>query len=241
MIKTYALLIALAVISLPALAQENTPVEKRKGRPDIPGTFTLEFGLNQPSGAPSRFDQAFWGSRTLNIYYQYDLRILKSRFFLIPGVGFSLERFKFRNDHVLSYNGADLAMQSPSELSLSVRKSMLVTNYFEIPVELAYRTKPDDPARSFKIAFGGRVGYLFDSFTKVKYKEGSETKKYKDKQDFQLNKLRYGVYGKLGVGNISLFGYYNLSPLFETDKGPIQDGVTSEINTVTIGISLASF
>lgn len=250
MIKKIVALFALIVILTPAFSQEtSTPAQdtppttaKRSGRPDLPGTFVLELGLNRTNGAPSRFNNGFWGSRTLNIYYQYDIRILHSKFFFVPGVGFSLERFKFKDQSILAYNGDSLAIIKPADLGLSgVKKSQLITNYFEIPVEICFRTRPDDPARSFKISVGGRVGYLFDSFTKVKYKSDGEVKKYKDKQDFQLTKFRYGVSGRIGIGNVSLFGYYNLTPLFESGKGPVQAGKTSDMSTVTIGLSLASF
>lgn len=251
MIKKIVALFALIIILTPAFSQEtSTPAPsiapatpaKRSGRPDLPGTFVLELGLNRTNGAPSKFNNGFWGSRTLNIYYQYDIRILHSKFFLVPGVGFSLERYKFTDQKVLAYDGDLLAMVDPADLGLSnVKKSQLITNYFEIPVEICFRTRPDDPARSFKISVGGRVGYLFDSFTKVKYKEDEGIKKYKDKQDFQLTKFRYGVSGRIGIGSVSLFGYYNLSPLFKSEKGPVEDGETSGMNTFTIGLSLASF
>jgi hypothetical protein len=133
-------------------------------------------------------------------------------------------------------------MISPTEAGRSdTRKSQLITNYVEVPVEITFRTNPEDPARSFRASIGGRVGYMFDSFTKIKYKENSEVKKLKDKQDYNLNKFRYGVSAKLGVGNFSLFGYYNLSDLFEKNKGILEDSQLKNFNTFTVGISLSSF
>jgi hypothetical protein len=127
-----------------------------------------------------------------------------------------------------------------------IKKSHLITNYIEIPLELRYSTNPDDPARSFKISVGGRIGYMYDSFSKIKYKEDGEVKKIKNKEDFNLNKIRYGLSARIGVGNISLFGYYNLSPLFEEGKGlsdiiSTENSVKNDFSTLTIGISLASF
>jgi hypothetical protein len=252
--KKIALLCFLVAVLVPSFAQEVAP-KKTSARPDIPGTFVLEIGLNRALGAPSQFKQGLWGSRSLNIYYQYELRILKSRFSFVPGIGFSLERWKFKDGRILAYNdasvGTELALWAPNRLGYTsgVRKSQLITNYFEIPVELCYRTRPEDPARSFKIAIGGRIGYLFDSFSKVKYKDDGQVKHIKDKQDFELTKIRYGLTGRIGVGNVSLFGYYNLNSLFESGKGPwnFTGSGTSEVaakkdySTLTIGISLASF
>lgn len=246
--KIGALIILLAA-AYSALAQDE-PTRKFSRRPDIPGTFNLEVGFNSALSGPDQLNLGAFGSRTVNIYYQYDFRILNSPIFFTPGIGLSLERFKFSDEHMLGYASNDLnsiVMISPANSGLeSIKKSHLVTNYIDIPLEIKFLTKPEDPARSFKIAVGGRFGYLFDSFAKVKYKENGEMKKLKNKESYNLNPIRYGLSARIGVGNISLFGYYNLSPLFEKGKG-LSDNISetvsvkNDFSTMTIGISLASF
>lgn len=246
MIKTACFAILFA-ISFAAAAQISEPgassVPHDRETPDIPGTFTLELGLNSALDAPDRFDAALWGSRSLNVYYQREIRILKSKFSLVPGIGFSLERFKFKNGAVLGYDAEDsLKLLLPAETPMTgLKKSQLVTNYVDIPVELRFSSNPSDPNRSFKAAIGGRVGYMYDSFSKIKYSESGETKRLKDKQDWNLTKFRYGVYTRFGIGNFSIFGYYNLTPLFEEGKGPYEKNVKTDFQTVTVGISLSAF
>jgi len=231
------------------LFAQTEPVKKVSRRPDIPGTFALEFGFNFDSGAPEQFSLGFWGSRTFNLYYQYEIRILKSNFSFVPGIGLSLERFKFNNSYTLDHDPADprsMIMIPPAEsIYPNIKKSQLITNYIDVPLELRFSTNPDDPARSFKVSFGGRIGFLYDSFDKIKYKEDSQVKKIKDKQDYNLTQIRYGLTARLGIGGFSLFGYYNLTPLFEEGQG-LSDispagAVKNDFNTLTIGISLASF
>lgn len=242
MIRKIAVITLLSVFFTSAYSQETQKKQKGIARPDIPGTFVLELGLNAAPNAPSRFDKGFWGSRTLNVYYQYDIRILKSGFSFVPGIGFSFERFKFVNGYTLKYGGDSLALVSPEKSGYpGMRKSQLITNFIELPLEICYRSNPDDPGRSFKASVGYRIGYLYDAFTKLKYKEDHEVKQLKDKQFFELSRFRHGIYGKVGVGNFSLFTYYNLNNLFEEGKGPVQNGVPSDFNTMTIGISLSSF
>lgn len=245
MIKKLAGIIILSGISFMALSQQKTSTKKTSARPDIPGTFVVELGLNRDISGPSDFSIGLWGSRTVNVYYQYDFRILKSGFSFVPGIGLSLERYKFKNNYTLDYTtstSGELTMVSPDDATVpDIRKSQLITNYVDVPVEIRYTLNPDDPSRSFKVAVGGRIGYLFDSFTKVKYKENSEVKKYKDKQDFNLTQFRYGLTGRIGFGNFSLFGYYNLTPLFEEGKGLKENNLSNDFNTLTIGISLSSF
>lgn len=249
MIKKITVFCLLLALSLPAISQE-TSTEKKTGRPDIPGTFVVELGLNHAKNAPPDFSTGFWGSRSLNLYYTYDIRILNSRVSFVPGIGVSLERWKFKNGYVLGYHNDSLKMNHPSDLGINrLAKSQLITNYIEAPLEFVYRSKPDDPARSFKFAIGGRVGYSFDSFTKVKYREGGEVKKIKDKQDFEVNKFRYSLSARVGIGNVAIFGYYNMTPLFEKGKGPIdpKENATDtysgqrDFKTFTIGLSLSAF
>lgn len=225
------------ILSFPlfVFGQEETNKEK-VGRPDIPGTFLAELGFNMPLGASDDFDAGFFGSRTINIYYQYDIPLFESRFVFSPGIGFGLDRFKFKNNYTMDYeSGTDVLIMTKSELDIS--KSQLITDYLDVPIELRYINNPSNPSGSFKVAVGFRAGVLFSSFTKIKYKEDSETIKEKTKRNWNLNNFRYGVYGKIGVGNVSLFGYYNLSTLFKNGEGP--DG--KDINNLTFGISFAVF
>lgn len=221
------------------LAQEPapTPERSRKGLPDLPGSFVLEFGFNQTLDAPDTFDIGFWGSRSLNVFYQFDKRIGNTKFSVHPGFGFSLERFKLKNNYTLASTASDTELVPAADFYPGIKKSMIVTNYIEVPVEIRFSTKPDDPRRSFRVSVGGRIGYLFDSFAKIKYSEDGEVRTVKDKQNYNLRKLRYGTFFKIGAGNLGLITYYNLTPLFEDDEGPEQ----TEMSTFSIGLSLSSF
>jgi len=242
MIQKIAPFIIVLAAATNVLAQTpETP--KKAGRPDIPGTFVVEIGVNRGLDAPSKFSLGLWGSRTVNLYYQYDIPILKSKFSFVPGIGLSLERFNFKGLRVLGYDAEDsLSLLTPANAGITgLKKSQLVTNFVELPLEFRYTSKPEDPARSFKVAVGGRIGYLYESFNKLKYKEEGDLIRVKDKQRFNLNEFRYGVSGKIGVGNFSLFGYYNLNNLFEDGKGLGEKGQIVDFPTFTVGISLSSF
>ena len=241
MVKKLAGILLLSGVSFVALSQ-TAPEKKPAVRPDIPGIFTVELGFNRAISGPSEFDLGFFGSRTANIYYQNDFRLFNSPISIVPGIGLSLERFQFKNEYSITDNDGSPVLVSPANSSIpNIKKSLLVTNYVDVPVEIRYTLNPDDPTRSFKVGVGGRIGYLYDSFAKIKYSEDSQTKLIKDKQDYKLNKIRYGLTGRIGFGNVSFFGYYNLSPLFEKGKGLQTDNASNDFNTWTVGISLASF
>jgi hypothetical protein len=255
MIKKLAGIVILVGFATMAFGQETTTTAtttttaatatKKTGRPNIPGILALELGINGHSGAPANFRTGFWGSRTVNIYYQLPFQLFNSGFSFVPGIGFGLERFKFKNNYTINYSSptsGEIVLIAPADAAVpNIRKSQLIANYIDIPIEIRFSTKPDDPARSFNVSVGGRIGYLFDSFTKLKYKENSEIKKIKYKQNFQLTEIRYGLTGRIGFGDFSIFGYYNLTPLFEEGKGLMENNQYKDFNTFTIGISLASF
>lgn len=232
------MLFSLFFISFSLFAQEKP---RKAARPNIPGSFMIDLGFNRALNKPANFKQGFWGSRTLNLYYQYPIRIGRSKFSFNPGIGASMERWKFTNLFVLADTTKDsndnFLLYPGSTFFKGIKKSTLIANYVEIPIEFRFDTAPEDIARSFNVAIGGRIGYLFDSKMKVKFKEDGETKILKDKQNLGLNQLRYGVYTRIGVGAFNIFGFYNLSPLFEKDKGPEM----TTMNNYTVGISINGF
>src|SRR5690606_31986394 len=113
-------------------------------------------------------------SRTVNVFYQLDKRIGDTKFSIHPGLGFSFERFKLVNNYTLTSSVSETRLIPASDLYPGVKKSMLVTNYINVPVEIRFSTRPDDPSRSFRASVGGRVGYLYDSCTKLQYGQHGE-------------------------------------------------------------------
>lgn len=258
-----ALVFVLLAFALNGFSQSTE--NKKTSRPDIPGTFTLELGVNQLLESPNKLKYGFWGSRAINLYYQYDLRIGSSKFTFHPGIGLGMDRFKFLSfqqflptDTVewgaptLAYDNAgntafieashyiydgDTLDQADWSDTYETSKSMLALNYVDIPLEFRFNTNPEDLARSFKVAVGGKVGYLIGSHTKLKYKENGDQKKLKNDQDFNLNPFRYSAYLKIYIGNFGFFGNYNINPMFKDQKGPAQ----TKTSYYTVGISLTSF
>ncbi len=241
------------LVGISGFAQYETI--KKAPKPTIPGTFMIDLGINQLLNKPdSTWNQGLWGSRTVNLYYQYSFRFGRSKFSFNPGIGVSLERWKFKDGATLidtvelvSYpNGAVSTEQverynllSPTRIySALAKKSQLIANYVEIPLEFRFDTKPEDISRSINIAVGGRVGLLFDSKTKLKYKDADgDLIKVKNKQSYGLEQFRYGVYTRFGIGGFNWFAFYNLSNVFQKGKGPLG----ADSNSLTFGISVNGF
>jgi hypothetical protein len=237
--KSLVVILLFLATLVPLTAQESTA---KVYRPDIPGLLMIDYGVNGTIDAPSEFEKGWFGSRTVNIYYYYPLRLWQSKFTFNVGIGLGLERFKFTNYHYL----ADTAVQdgvfqlvpnfvgTDSTTYPGIKKSFLSMNYLDIPIEFRYNLNPDDLNRTFWVAVGARAGWMYSANTKIKHKVDGEKIVHKDKYRQGLNQFRYSATLRIGVGNFNWFAFYNLSPLFEKDKGPS----ATQMTTWTVGISL---
>lgn len=215
-------------------------IRNRAARPDVPGTFLIDIGWNMLQSNPETFEASLIGSRTVNMYYYYDMPIGNSNFVFMPGIGVGLNKFKFDDDVTLTQgldaDGNTLVEVTALDETWDIKKSQLVANYLDIPIEFRFYANPDDKKRSFNVSVGGRAGIRFGSHTKLKYEADDENIKTKVKKDFGLNRFRYGVTGRIGIGGFNLFYYQSLSEMF--DGGPAG---TEKMTNITVGLSFTGF
>lgn len=205
--------------------------------PDFPGSLVMEFGFNFLTDYPDDMELGFFGSKAFNIYYMYEFQIGNSAFSFNPGFGVGLEKYSFDNNVTLGRSDAGAVVLNELPETWDVKKTKLAANYFDIPLELRFHVNKNNFRKSFKIGVGGKAGILFDSHTKIRYKEDGDAKIIKNKESFDLSRFRYGVQGRIGIGGFSLFYYQELSELFKDGEGP-------EATTATpfkVGMSLAIF
>ncbi|MDN5215502.1 outer membrane beta-barrel protein [Fulvivirgaceae bacterium BMA12] len=232
-------------LSLGTFAFENGDDNDKKkkkinARPDLPGTFLVDLGFNFLMDNPDNMDMGFWGSKVINFYYYWHIPIGKSNFSIGPGIGVGLEKYSFDNNNTLALDndGETVIVEIANILEDSdIKKSKIAANYIDIPLEFRFHLNKEDHSRGFRAAIGGKVGFLFDGHTKIKYEQDGDNKKLKQKENYNLQRLRYGVSARIGFPGINLFGYYSLSELFENDKGP-EDTATTSLN---LGISFSLF
>ncbi len=222
----------------------NKVVQEEAGRPDLPGDFIFELGLTSLIDPPEEMQMNLWGSKTFNVYYQYPVQFGGSRFYIFPGIGISTQKYKFKDNVTLAYDTDNDGNRFVEVVPLdsiydkaSYKKSKIGTSYADFIIELRWISRKNNPRKSIKVAAGGKIGYKFESKTKVKYVQYGEKKIAKQKEDFNLSDLRYGVYCKLGYSSFNAYFYYSLSPLFDADKGPSNTAT----NPLEFGLSLTVF
>jgi hypothetical protein len=107
----------------------------------------------------------------------------------------------------------------------------------EIPVEIRFTKNPLQSNKSFKMAFGVKVGTLLNAHTKGKTlqnKNGGTINTYVEKESNKrfFNATRISITGRVGYGNFSLFASYQVNNLFK-------DGVAPGIKPFQIGLCLS--
>jgi hypothetical protein len=117
------------------------------------------------------------------------------------------------------------------------KKYKLATTYLEAPVELRFRSNPDNDSKSFKVVVGAKVGLLMNAHTKGKNLEGSTGNKlggYTEKLNSKMffNKNRISLAARVGYGHFALFTSYQLTPLFKEGQGPV-------VRPMTVGLTLS--
>lgn len=238
--RTFTLILTMFFAGSSLFAQETPDEKKTKGvSPEVKekvnkakDRILLEFTLQQLTNKPADLKISGF-SRGFNAYFLYDVVISNSRFSVAPGAGIGTDNFYHKNN-AIQWRG-DSATSFPKIAdSLEAKKSKLGLAYFDIPLELRFRSRPNGKNTSWKLAAGFRVGFLLAS--KWKYKGealdgGGDDVKFKEFGVDNLQKIRYGVYLRGGYGMFNLFCHYSISSLFEQDKGP-------QMHPITFGLAI---
>lgn len=218
----------LSVLGLSANAQEGEserpPVEKVYDRSEdkIVLEITNDMWLNLPEGVDLR---GF--SPGVKVYLFSDYTFGESDVSFAWGLGVSVDNVhsnaEFIQDVAEDGTVGDQVL-TPFTEGYEYDKNKFVTTFIELPLELRYIKTGRNP---FKLAAGFRLGYMVSNHQKIIDTEGK--RKYYDFDN--MNRLRYGVSARLGIGMVQLTGFYSLVPLIEQGKG------TEDITAVSLGLS----
>lgn len=223
----------LAFLLLPATAvmAQDTDDKNSAERVEKPSRdfvmlqFTYEGWANKP-------DSVNLGgiSRGFNAYVCYDFPIKNSNFSFAAGVGIGTSNIYFDNQEVVFTDSAQTAVKFVDERK-DYKKFKLTTAYLEAPFELRYFGNKYNRNRGFKAALGLRAGTLVGAHTKGRRNvDGSKVIDKVNTRRFMEN-WRVAATARIGWGNITLMGTYNLNTLFKDGQGP-------EITPYSIGICL---
>jgi hypothetical protein len=201
----------------------------------------IQFGSDSWVGAPDSVKTAGMG-RHFNIYFMLDKPFrTNNKFSLAYGLGFGTN-----NQYIDKGTYVDLAQiantirfKQVDSLANRYDKQKVATVYLQLPAEIRYYSNPANPAKSWKLAAGVKVGLLFKGFTKVKDYQTSTgqslygktyVQKISNKRFFTSNDVT--LTARAGYGLLSLNVGYSVTPV-------IRDGYGPSFNRLSVGLSIS--
>lgn len=168
----------------------------------------------------------------INPFEKY-IPISGDRFGILTGLGFQFTNYDLDSDKRLREDRDSITAYRDTLNMSSVSKNKLKATYLTLPILFELNSKRGD--KGFHFAAGMLFSYRLGSKNKMKYTTptGNDRKdKYKD--DYNLNPFGAAVTTRFGYSWLNLFATYNLTTLFEKNKGP-------ELYPFTVGLTLLDF
>jgi len=158
----------------------------------------------------------------------YDIALNKNgNVSFAPGIGIGTNRYSHNKEFDVNDEGQTFFTTLGETVNYDT--NVLTTNFFDIPLELRFRTNPNKLGRRFKVAVGFKGGYLFNGHTKwvgePKFNTDLTVEKFKNFSIPNLNNLRYGYTLRIGYSNFNLVGFYSAAPLFDIGKSTVNGGI----------------
>ncbi len=150
-------------------------------------------------------------------------------FGLVTALGINFNNYRFDGNNSVAVADNGIVMPSYPSESFTYDKSKLATVYAILPVMLEVQL-PVSGGSTINLGAGVVGAIKLGSHTKVVYHDDGKQKD-KNRDDFNLNMLRYGVTARAGYEMVQVYGTCYLSPMFEKGKGP-------ELYPFEIGIAL---
>jgi hypothetical protein len=201
--------------------------------------FMIQLGTNFLTGAPDSIKTYVKGfNRSANVYFMYDKQF-KTNPKLSIGIGLGIGTTNIYFNKMEARIGANTAKLPfiRTDTGNNYKKYKIATAFLEIPLELRFMSKPNDPNKSIKGALGVKVGTMINAHTRAKNLQnaaGARFNSYTQKETAKafFNTTRISLTGRIGYGIYSLFGSYAITNMFK-------DGVAPEIKTVQIGFCIS--
>ena len=186
------------------------------------GYFALAFHNLNSSEHFSNNHFRLWGSKSVEIGYIRNTRLLKNNNLLHLNYGLSwmMDKLKMKEDeHFVKNGNITEIVPYPKETIKSKFKTMYlilpISLEFDFTEPIQYKGKTYYPAQmGFHAGVGAYVGALLATKQKVKYTENGSTHKDMNRKYYNVNEWTYGVSANIGYGWFSFYARYSLVPLF---------------------------
>ncbi len=230
--KFIGMLMLAATITSGVRAQETEETKKKVVKPSRDFVM-IQLSYENWSGTPDNVKIGGIG-RGFGAFLCYDFPISKSNFSFAAGIGISNSNIYFDNQlAILNSNSSSIRFQNVDTATGQdlYKKSKLSTTYLEAPFELRFFANKENRNRGFKAAIGMHVGLLVGAHSKNKNTVSGPSVVEKVNSKRYMQTWKFAPTARIGWGNFSVFGSYNLSPTFNNGEGP-------EVFPYAVGITI---
>jgi len=157
-----------------------------------------------------------------NAYLCYDFPIKKTNLSFAAGLGISTS-VVYLNQEVLRNTDTSVAYAGQARFlpdTAHFKRYKFVTTYLQAPFELRYFGNSNNRNKGFKAAIGIEVGTLLGGHTKSVTSVNGTNVKYKIDTKRYIAPWNFAATARVGWGNFSVFGSYNLTNVFKENAGP---------------------
>jgi Outer membrane protein beta-barrel domain len=204
------------------------PVIVKPARDFVMLQFNYNNWIQKPDSVKSKgFGYGFNG------YLCYDFPIKKSKLSFATGLGVNVS-VVYLSDQAMVFNDTTVANGSQVRFvpdTNHFKRYKFVTTYLTAPFELRYFSNMNNRNKGFKAAIGMEIGTLLGAHTKGVTSVDGTTIRYKDDTKRYVTPWQFAATARVGWGNFSLFGSYNLTNVFKQNAGPV-------ITPLSLGICL---
>lgn len=203
--------------------------------------FMVQYGADSWGSVPDSINTSGF-SRHFNVYIMLDKPFKNSSHMSVGvGIGIGSSNIFFKDTYInLKSSTTTLPFVNVSTSAANhYKKFKLTTVFAELPVELRYAGNPVTPDKGFKAALGVKVGTLLNQH--IKGKDALDAagaslygSKYIIKENNKrfINSTRVAATGRIGFGNISIDGSYQITNFLKEGAGP-------DIKPYSIGITIS--
>ena len=191
------------------------PVIKKPAR----DFFMIQFGYNnwiKPDSIKTK-PVGF----VFNAFICYDFPIKKSKMSFATGIGINTASVYFNNQKLANTDTGVYGNQAHFIADTSnYKRYKLNITYLQAPFELRYYSNTNNRNKGFKAAIGMQVGLFLGAHTKDVTSVGGVNIKYKEDTKRYFAPWNFAATARIGLGNFSLFGSYNITGVFKQANGP---------------------
>jgi hypothetical protein len=220
------LVLFLSIVCFNSFAQVIKEETKRKF------TFGMDVFTDLWQDLPQKLDPKTLNPG-INVFGSYNYIFGNSNVSFSPGLGLGVHNL-FSSSFLLEDSDTTYFISVLDSLKgEDYKKSKLTVTYLDIPLEIRYKSKKD-----FRLAIGFKFGFLIRAHSKYKgddpFSDNTKVIVFKKSNIGLLEKNRYGFTARIGYKWLNLWGYYQLSTLFQKDYGPA-------MYPISVGLTIIPF